>query len=135
MQYRELSAGDPSKPEALPNTVCDISYTVYRLSSGAYFKYSSGGTPVYLFSLGYGNEGKDDVGNTFTFTLGDREAVPLALANAVVGMRPGGVRRVLIAPFLGWDTDTDLALQPDTFGKSQEGRTTRRDETRQPTPT
>jgi hypothetical protein len=42
-------------------------YTVYRLSSGGYYKYSSGGTPVYMWSVGYGQEGKDDVGDTYRF--------------------------------------------------------------------
>ena len=116
VQYRDLSTGDESKPAASANSVLDISYTVYKLSSGAYFKYSSGGTPIYLFSLGYGNEGKDDVGSTFTFTLGDREAVPLAVSNAVLGMRQGGVRRVLISSFLGWGGSFDVELVPDTFG-------------------
>jgi hypothetical protein len=46
---------------------CDIMYTVYRLSSGGYYKYSSGGTPVYMWSVGYGQEGKDDVGDTYHF--------------------------------------------------------------------
>jgi hypothetical protein len=42
-------------------------YTVYRLSSGGYYKYSGGGTPVYMWSVGYGQEGKDDVGETYRF--------------------------------------------------------------------
>jgi hypothetical protein len=42
----------------VPGAVCQIRYTVYRLSSGAYFKESSGGKPVYMFSSGYGKEGK-----------------------------------------------------------------------------
>eukprot|EP00951_Prasinocladus_malaysianus_P046357 scaffold638201_cov46-Prasinocladus_malaysianus.AAC.1 len=54
--------------------VAQISYTVYRLASGAYYKYSSGGTPVYLWSVGYGNEGKDDVGTVYRFKLGERNA-------------------------------------------------------------
>ena len=53
--------------EVQPAARCSISYIVYRLSSGAYFKYSSGGTPVYLFSMGYGYEGKDDVDNIYAF--------------------------------------------------------------------
>lgn len=46
---------------------CDISYTVYRLSSGGYYKYSGGGTPVYMWSVGYGQEGRDDLGDTYRF--------------------------------------------------------------------
>ncbi|QDZ17549.1 peptidyl-prolyl cis-trans isomerase [Chloropicon primus] len=115
VQFRDIVPS--SRPgEALPSSVCDICFVVYRLAPGAYFKYSSGGTPIYMFSQGYGNEGKDDVGSTFTFTLGDINSVPLAVANAMVGMREGGTRRVLVPPYLGWDTGRDLDLVPDTFG-------------------
>ncbi len=47
--------------------LCDIRYTIYRLSSGGYYKYSSGGTPVFLFSLGYGQQGQDDLGDVHRF--------------------------------------------------------------------
>ncbi len=47
--------------------LCDIRYTVYRLSSGGYYKYSSGGTPVFLFSQGYGQQGQDDLGDVYRF--------------------------------------------------------------------
>lgn len=65
-------------------------YTVYKLSSGAYFKYSSGGTPVLLYALGYGTEGKNDVGETYTFVMGDKAALPIAATLGMVGMRAGG---------------------------------------------
>ena len=116
VQYRELVPSDRPGAAAAANSVCDVTYVVYRLAPGAYFKYSSGGTPIYLFSRGYGNEGMDDLGSTFTFTLGDAAAVPLAVQAAVVGMRPGMVRRVLIPPYLGWDAGREVELQPDTFG-------------------
>lgn len=59
-------------------SICEIQYTVYRLSSGGYFKYSSGGSPVLLFGLGYGYELADDVGSVYRFVLGDRSALPAA---------------------------------------------------------
>ncbi len=65
LQYRELVEG--TGPEAVPGAVCEITYVVYRLSSGAYYKYSSGGTPVFLFSFGYGQQGQDDVGKVYRF--------------------------------------------------------------------
>jgi hypothetical protein len=65
LQYREISTG--AGPQAVVGSVCDIMYTVYRLSSGGYYKYSSGGTPVYMWSVGYGKEGKDDIGETYRF--------------------------------------------------------------------
>uniref|UniRef100_A0A383WF78 peptidylprolyl isomerase n=1 Tax=Tetradesmus obliquus TaxID=3088 RepID=A0A383WF78_TETOB len=96
LQYREISVG--SGPEALLGLECDISYTVYRLSSGGYYKYSGGGTPVYMWSVGYGQEGRDDLGDTYRFRLGDPSAVPSAVAAAMLGMRAGGRRRVLVPP-------------------------------------
>jgi len=121
IQYRDVTVGDGGRRgdgEAIAGAVCDIEYVAYRLAPGAYFKYSSGGTPIYLFSLGYGNEGKDDAGDTFRFKLGDRSAVPTAVALGIVGMRAGGVRRVLVPPYLGWagEGGADLKMQPDTFG-------------------
>ena len=65
-------------------SVVGIRYIVYRLSSGAYFKYSSGGKPVFLWSLGYGNEGQDDVGDLYTFTLGVTGDLPRAVPSALV---------------------------------------------------
>ncbi|GFR44958.1 hypothetical protein Agub_g6268, partial [Astrephomene gubernaculifera] len=112
-QYRELLEG--SGPAATHGSVCEISYIVYRLSSGAYYKYSGGGTPVFLFSLGYGQEGKDDVGQTYRFRLDDPLALPAAVPPALLGMRQGGRRRVLVPPGLGW-VDDKVGPRPDTFG-------------------
>ncbi|EFJ40481.1 hypothetical protein VOLCADRAFT_108144 [Volvox carteri f. nagariensis] len=113
LQYRELLEG--TGPEATPGSICEITYIVYRLSSGAYYKYSSGGTPVFLFSLGYGQEGKDDVGQTYKFRLGEPSSLPAAVTPALVGMRQGGRRRVLVPPRLGW-VDDKVGPRPDTFG-------------------
>ena len=118
IQYRDVTVGDGGRRgdgEAIAGAVCDIEYVAYRLAPGAYFKYSSGGTPIYLFSLGYGNEGKDDAGDTFRFKLGDRSAVPTAVALGIVGMRAGGVRRVLVPPYLGWagEGGADLKMVSD----------------------
>ncbi|GMH40179.1 hypothetical protein BSKO_08083 [Bryopsis sp. KO-2023] len=113
IQYREMLAG--TGREAQIGSICTVSYIVYRLSSGAYFKYSSGGTPVYLFSMGYGFEGKDDVGSTYKFRLGDRGSLPAAATPAVVDMKEGGRRRILIPPQLGWVSDK-VGPRPDNFG-------------------
>ncbi|KAG2426955.1 hypothetical protein HXX76_012740 [Chlamydomonas incerta] len=113
LQYRELLEG--SGPEAALGSICEVSYVVYRLASGAYYKYSSGGTPVFLFSLGYGQEGKDDVGQTYRFRLGDANSLPAAVTPALVGMRQGGKRRILVPPRLGWVSDK-VGPRPDTFG-------------------
>lgn len=63
---------------------------MFRLASGAYFKYSSGGTPVLLYALGYGTEGKNDIGETYSFVLGDRTALPVAVTLGLIGLRVGG---------------------------------------------
>eukprot|EP00803_Ostreobium_quekettii_P007037 evm.model.scf_447EXC.2 EVM.evm.TU.scf_447EXC.2 scf_447EXC:14068-17358(-) len=113
VQYREFLEG--TGRSATAGSVCDITYIVYRLSSGAYFKYSSGGTPVLLFATGYGTEGKDDVGSTYRFRLAERNSLPAAATPAVVGMKEGGRRRILIPPEYGWVNDS-VGPIPDTFG-------------------
>lgn len=65
IQYREIETG--SGREALFGSTCEITYIVYRLSSGAYFKNSGGGTPILLFALGYGFEGQADDGEVYRF--------------------------------------------------------------------
>jgi hypothetical protein len=46
---------------------------------------------VLLFALGYGTEGKNDVGEQYTFVMGDKKALPVAATLGMVGMREGGV--------------------------------------------
>lgn len=45
---------------------------------------------MLLYALGYGTEGKNDVGETYTFVLGDKEALPIAATLGMKGMRVGG---------------------------------------------
>ena len=115
IQYRELDEGRVDGKTAAKGDTLYILYTVYRLAPGAYFKYSSGGTPIFLWSRGYGNEGQDDVGDPYRFVLGESDSVPRAVAPALVGMREGGRRRVLVPPQLGWTSGTVLPT-PGTFG-------------------
>jgi hypothetical protein len=115
IQYRELDEGRVDGKVAAKGDTRYILYTVYRLAPGAYFKYSSGGTPIFLWSRGYGNEGQDDVGDPYRFVLGESDSVPRAVAPALVGMREGGRRRVLVPPQLGWTSGTVLPT-PGTFG-------------------
>ena len=115
VQYRELAAGSPEMPAAERGDVLDVQYKVFRLASGAYFKYSSGGTAIYMWSLGFGEEGKNDLGAIYRFELGELRSMPAAATPAIVGMRPGGVRRILVPPQYGW-ADSDVRPRPDTFG-------------------
>jgi len=55
------------------------------------------------------------VGDPYRFVLGESDSVPKAVAPALVGMREGGRRRVLVPPQLGWTGDTVLP-KPGTFG-------------------
>ncbi|CAG9461710.1 unnamed protein product [Pedinophyceae sp. YPF-701] len=116
VQYRELQEGTGARTAEI-GSVCEIAYTVYRLSSGAYYKYSSGGLPVMLFSFGTGKEIGDSVGDVYRFTLGEKNAVPAAVAAAMQGMREGAVRRILVpAGPAGWDADGKVQPQPRDFG-------------------
>jgi hypothetical protein len=115
IQYRELDEGRPDGKVAAKGDTLFILYTVYRLAPGAYFKYSSGGTPIFLWSRGYGNEGQDDVGSTYKFVLGEPGSLPRAAAPVALGMREGGRRRVLVPPQYGW-VDGTVNPRPATFG-------------------
>lgn len=115
VQYRELATGSLDMPSAERGDVLDVQYKVFRLASGAYFKYSSGGTAIYMWSLGFGEEGKNDLGAIYRFELGELRSMPAAATPAIVGMRPGGVRRILVPPQYGW-VDSDVRPRPDTFG-------------------
>lgn len=48
----------------------DFVFKVYRLLLGVYFKFLSGGMLILLYGRGYGYEGRDDVGDFETATLG-----------------------------------------------------------------
>jgi len=113
IQYREINPGN-GRP-CNNGDVCAISFQVFRLSSGAYFKYSSGGRPILLFAQGYGTEGQDDVGSVYKFVLGDKNSLPRAATVAIKGMKEGGKRRILIPPQVGW-VNEKVGPQPATFG-------------------
>jgi FKBP-type peptidyl-prolyl cis-trans isomerase len=115
IQFREYDEGVNGSKRCRKGSKVSILFKVFRLSSGAYFKYSSGGTAVLLWARGYGSEGLDDVGVPYTFILGEENSLPRAVAPVVVGMRQGGVRRVLMPPNLGYVNDF-VQPQPDSYG-------------------
>jgi len=117
LQYREYVVGTEGD-EIVAGSRVEAMYKVFRLSSGAYFKYSSGGSPVLLWGRGYGFEGRDDIGDTYDFVLGAKDSLPRAAAPCVVGMRKGGVRRILIPPNLGW-VSNDVGPKADSYGASR----------------
>ena len=55
---------------------------------------------LYLDSVGYGMESKHDVGDTVRLRL-EGGAVPIAVLNAMRGMREGGKRRIVATPNFG----------------------------------
>ena len=118
IQYRDLDEGKENGKVAQKGDTLFVLYTVYRLAPGAYFKYSSGGTPIFMWARGYGTEGQDDVGATYKFVLGEANSLPRAVSPAVLGMHEGGKRRVLVPPALGW-TDNDVQPRPPTFGSGR----------------
>jgi hypothetical protein len=46
--------------------------------------------------------GQDDLDAVYSFTLGEPNTLPLSVSPAVVGMRAGGIRRILVPPRYGW---------------------------------
>ncbi|KAL6754716.1 hypothetical protein V8C86DRAFT_2694997 [Haematococcus lacustris] len=117
VQYRELDPGQGPRAAQYGDTL-EVQYTVYRLASGAYFKYSSGGTPVLLWALGSGFEGADDLDTTYRFKLGEPLTLPAAAPPAVEGMRAGGRRCILVPPAAGW-VDARVGPPPTSFGASR----------------
>lgn len=94
-RFRELSQG--SGDAVSLGQLCSISYTLYKLNG------------LYLDSLGYGKEGKNDVGETLTFQYGGGQ-VPRAIELGMQGMQAGGKRRILVRPELGWISPRLLPL-------------------------
>lgn len=64
------------------------------------------------FEGGRGADSADSVPSPFVFTLGDA-AVLAGLSQGVVGMRRGGVRRLVIPPALGYLSEADSPTPPE----------------------
>mmetsp|Transcript_28687 Transcript_28687/g.91480 ORF Transcript_28687/g.91480 Transcript_28687/m.91480 type:complete len:142 (+) Transcript_28687:406-831(+) len=64
----------------------------------------------------YGEELQDDLDKVFRFTLGTPGELPRAAPPALAGMRAGGVRRVLVPPYQGWNNASDVKLRPADYG-------------------
>mmetsp|Transcript_130911 Transcript_130911/g.238153 ORF Transcript_130911/g.238153 Transcript_130911/m.238153 type:complete len:349 (+) Transcript_130911:59-1105(+) len=96
-RYRDLITGEGAKAVAKGDTV-DIRYRVMRLGPRARDGLSGEGQTI--FSLGYG-EDEDKVGETLTVQLAGKNLVP-GVNDGLVGMKPGGKRRVLVRPERGW---------------------------------
>lgn len=62
---------------------------------------------ITLLGVVPGGPHQDDLGAVYKFTLGGKNSLPPAVAPAVVGMRQGGVRRVLVPPRYGWAANSE----------------------------
>eukprot|EP00898_Chlorokybus_atmophyticus_P006543 jgi/Chlat1/6890/Chrsp51S06556 len=100
VKYRDIGVG--TGPVIKTGDVLDVFYTIYMING------------YYLDSVGYGQEGKNDVGDTFKVTVNKGE-VPVAVEMGMEGMRVGGKRRIFVPPDLGWVT-ADVKPIPNTWG-------------------
>eukprot|EP00850_Spirogloea_muscicola_P022627 SM000304S11849 [mRNA] locus=s304:14062:15574:- [translate_table: standard] len=94
VKYRELAVGAGELVQ--PGDLVRVYYTIYRLNG------------FYLDSVGYGNEGKEDVGETFNFQYGAGQANSKGYGGGH-GRDASWRRRILVRPELGW---VDSSIQP-----------------------
>ncbi|KAL3681052.1 hypothetical protein R1sor_024008 [Riccia sorocarpa] len=99
IKYRELEPG--TGRVVAPGDIVSVYYTVSRLNG------------YYLDSMGYGKEGKNDVGEALKFEYG-KGVVPEAIDGGMEGMREGGRRRILVTPERGWVRE-ELLPRPTSF--------------------
>ncbi|CAM6090252.1 unnamed protein product [Calypogeia fissa] len=99
IKFRELERG-VGRPIGVGDFV-SIYYTISRLNG------------YYLDSMGYGKEGKNDVGETFSFQYG-AGMVPEAVEGGMEGMQVGARRRILVTPDRGW-VSPDMLPKPTSF--------------------
>ena len=104
-RYRDLKPGD-GKAVSNGDTV-DIRYRVMRLGTKARDGLTGEGQTI--FSYGFG-EDDDKEGDKLPVTLTGRNLVA-GVNDAIVGMQPGGVRRVLVRPERGWRELTGACAQ------------------------
>jgi len=95
-RFRDLISGD-GKTVGAGDTV-EIRYRVMRLGTKARDGLSGEGQTI--FSYGYG-EDEDKEGDKLAVQLSGQNLVP-GVNDAILGMQPGGRRRVLVRPERGW---------------------------------
>jgi len=103
VRYREPVKGPSDAPLCEKGDTCKVKYQVYK------------GNGDYVFSLGYGREFKQDRLDTYAIKYGDPDKkIPLAVEDAMSGMRVGSLRKILVPPELGFNTSNQRP-EPDTF--------------------
>jgi len=100
-RYRDLAVGDGAKAVAQGDAV-EIRYRVMRLGTKARDGLSGEGQTI--FSYGYG-EDEDKEGDKLAVQVAGKNLIA-GVNDALLGMKPGGRRRVLVRPERGWKEQT-----------------------------
>mmetsp|Transcript_56989 Transcript_56989/g.185205 ORF Transcript_56989/g.185205 Transcript_56989/m.185205 type:complete len:289 (+) Transcript_56989:51-917(+) len=104
VRYREVRVGHGA--EVKMGDSVDISFEVQKTNGD------------YIYSLGRGRpDMQGDFGETYRVTLGSHD-VPVAVEQAMEGMRAGGVRKVEMPPQLGFQT-SEWKPEPSNFSGKQ----------------
>ncbi|GKY92043.1 hypothetical protein MPSEU_000175900 [Mayamaea pseudoterrestris] len=104
-RYRDETVGDSSSLPITTNTAVTINYKVLKLGKRSYDGLSGEGTVV--FSRGYGLEDDEDKAGSKSYsTIVGSPFNIIALNEALVGMRLGGIRRFVVLPQQGWQKPT-----------------------------
>ena len=107
-RYKDIVVGEG--PVASPGSQVAIKYRVLRQGKRSSDGLSGEASPV--FSRGYG-EDDDSEKDTVTFSVGQGNVVA-AVDAGIVGMRPGGRRRVNVDPRRGWKLPDSVCLKTDS---------------------
>jgi FKBP-type peptidyl-prolyl cis-trans isomerase len=97
VRYKDVLVG--SGPEIKSGDPIDIRFRVLKLGKRSYDGVS--GEAGLVFSYGYG-EDDDKVGSSIRVAPGQGQLVQAVDEAMLVGMRVGGIRRVLVRPEQGW---------------------------------
>ena len=119
-RYRDLAAG--SGRETVAGDAVEIRYRVMRLGPKSNDGLSGEGQTI--FSLGYG-EDDDKEGDALPVQLAGKTLVP-GVNDALLGMQPGGRRRVLVRPERGWRVQTGACARGEEKGMTDLNELTKR---------
>lgn len=130
-RYRDLTVGDGRSLEA--GDAAEVRYRVMRLGTKARDGLSGEGQTIFSFGFG---EDEDQDGDVLPVRLSGETLVP-GVESALVGMKPGGRRRVLVRPERGWKDQSsgcaDIVFKAD-IGASVENEASCLTKTKLPQP-
>ena len=119
-RYRDLKEGDGK--DVKNGDAVEIRYRVMRLGPKSNDGLSGEGQTI--FSLGYG-EDDDKEGDALPVQLAGKTLVP-GVNDALLGMQPGGRRRVLVRPERGWRVQTGACARGEEKGMTDLNELTKR---------